>query len=75
MTCCVPYCESKKSKSTFGIPKNLELVKAWEAAIGISLKRHHRVCVNHFDIKDVTKEWVSGQGLSKYTVGLFESFY
>lgn len=73
MACCVPFCNNKaiKGVSNFGIPKNDFLLNLWEKSLRMKLKPSNRICLNHFKHEDVIKTWESGQGLSKYTVGLF----
>lgn len=68
MTCCVPMCLSKRTKSTFSVPQDNNLLKIWEENLGVNLKRNSRVCELHFKSDDITTQWVSGQGFSKYTV-------
>jgi len=59
-----------KEKSTFGVPKNEVLKKQWENILGIFLKSKFRVCSVHFHETDINRTWVSGQGLSKYSVSI-----
>lgn len=70
MKCCVPNCTAGKEKSTFGVPKNEILKKQWENILGIFLKSKFRVCSVHFHETDIIRTWVSGQGLSKYSVSI-----
>lgn len=55
-------------KSLFGVPKTDFLLKKWEEALGIKLKKSFRVCSSHFEDSDIVNTWVSGEGSSKYTV-------
>jgi len=68
MSGCVLNCPSKKTKSTFSVPKDEYRLKVWEENLGIPFKTKSRVCEMHFKSQDILNEWVSGQGLSKYTV-------
>ncbi|XP_022167793.1 uncharacterized protein LOC111031953 [Myzus persicae] len=74
MRCCVASCKTNKSKTTkislFGIPKTDSLRLEWEKALGVRFKASSRVCRNHFNKEDIIDTWVSGKGLSKYTIDL-----
>lgn len=67
---CFFVSNSKRTKSTFGVPKDLKLCKTWEESLGITLKSTSRICEVHFDTQDITNEWVSSQGSSIYVVSL-----
>jgi len=62
------FCDSKRRKSTFGVPKDLNLWKVWNEALGFTLKSVSRICENYLKPQDITREWISGQGTNKYTV-------
>lgn len=65
MSNCVPFCDSKRKKSTFGVLKDLDLCKVWNEVLGFTLKSKSRICENHFKPQYITREWVSGQGTNK----------
>jgi len=68
--CCV-HEPHEASKSLFGVPKNAEIKILREEALGMQLKKSHRVCAKHFYESDIVSTWDSGQGSSKYTVNIF----
>lgn len=68
--CCV-HEPHEAAKSLFGVPNNLEIKILWEEALGMQLKKSHRVCAKHFYNSDIISTWDSGQGSSKYTVNIF----
>lgn len=68
--CCV-HETHEASKSLFGVPKNAEIKILWEEALGMQLKKSHRVCAKHFYKSDIVSTWDSGQDSSKYTVNIF----
>lgn len=74
MRCCVASCKTNKSKTTkislFGIPKTDALRFDWEKALGVNFKASSRVCRDHFKEADIIDTWVSGKGLTKYTVNI-----
>lgn len=74
MRCCVASCKTNKSKTTkislFGIPKTDALRFDWEKALGVRFKNSSRVCRDHFKEADIIDTWVSGKGLTKYTISL-----
>lgn len=74
MRCCVLSCETNKSKTTkislFGIPKTDSLRLEWEKALGFRFKASYRVCRDHFKKEDIIDTWVSGKGLTQYTVNI-----
>ncbi|XP_016659235.1 uncharacterized protein LOC100574211 isoform X2 [Acyrthosiphon pisum] len=74
MRCCVASCKTNKSKATkislFGIPKTDALRLDWEKALGVFFKTSSRVCRDHFKEEDIIDTWVSGKGLTKYTISL-----
>lgn len=67
MKCCVSICVNEH-KSSFGVPKDNILLKEWEKSLGMNLESRFRVCASHFKKDDIINQWVSGQGLSKYSV-------
>lgn len=77
MRCSVPSCYSKPIKtnkiSLFGVPKTDALRLEWEKALGIRLRTTSKVCRDHFKDEDIIDTWVSGKGLSKYTVNIFNN--
>lgn len=74
MRCCVASCITNKLKTTkislFGIPKTDSLRLEWEKALGMRFKASSRVCRDHFKKEDIIDTWVSGKGLTKYTVNI-----
>lgn len=72
MRCCVASCKTNKSKtskiSLFGIPKTDTIRFEWEKALGVRFKSSSKVCRDHFKEADIIDTWVSGKGLTKYTV-------
>lgn len=67
MSNCIFSCPKGKN-STFGVPKDTDILKKWEKSLDIPLKKSYRVCEIHFDSQDIINKWVSGQGPNKYTV-------
>lgn len=72
MTCSIPSCKSQRT-STFGVPKNADLLNKWKRSLGIPLRPSSRICEVHFKPEDVIKTWVSGKGNNTYTVSAFYS--
>lgn len=69
MKCCLSFCSYKGlNPSTFGVPKEISLKVKWEKALGVTLRDKSRICQYHFKNEDILHTWVSGQGVSKYTV-------
>ncbi|KAF0750168.1 52 kDa repressor of the inhibitor of the protein kinase-like [Aphis craccivora] len=50
--CCV-HEPHKASKSLFGVPNNLEIKILCKEALGVQLKKSHRVCAKHFYDNDI----------------------
>lgn len=67
MKCCVSNCVNHH-KSSFIVPKDDVLLKEWEKRLGMNLESRFRVCGSHFKKDDIIDQWVSGQGVSKYSV-------
>lgn len=67
MSCCIRLPHTI-AKTTFGVPKNMEDKCKWEEALGITLKKSHRVCASHFNSSDIISSWNSG--LHNYSVSL-----
>ena len=60
MKCCVPGCDLKNAKSTFGIPDEVKEPfsrKIWIQALnlnGVKLTTYSRVCSHHFEPSDIS---------------------
>ena len=67
--CCVRQ-PHDASKSTFCVPQNEEDKIKWEKALGMVLKKSHRVCAQHFEPSEIKNTWESGTGINKYTVNI-----
>ncbi|XP_029348409.1 uncharacterized protein LOC115034954 [Acyrthosiphon pisum] len=67
--CCVKY-PHEASKTTFGVPKNIEERNKWENALKTDLKKSYRVCASHFKDSDIKSTWESGEGENKYRICL-----
>jgi len=65
MSCCIRSPHSV-ANTTFGVPKNELEKNKWEEALGMKLKKSHRVCASHFNECDITSCWNSG--LNNYSV-------
>jgi len=59
------------SKTTFGVPKNIEERNKWENALKTVLKKSYRVCASHFKESDIKTTWESGEGENKYRVSIY----
>ncbi len=68
--CCVKY-PHEASKTTFGVPKNIEERNKWENALKTVLKKSYRVCATHFKESDIKSTWESGEGENKYRVRIY----
>jgi len=77
MKCCLSFCSYKGvSPSTFGVPKEISLKVKWEKTLGVTLRDKSRIiCQYHFKNEDILHTWVSGQGVSKYTVTVLMIYY
>jgi len=59
------------SKTTFGVPINIEERNKWENALKTVIKKSYRVCASHFKESDIKTTWESGVGENKYRVRIF----
>jgi len=65
MSCCIRSPHTV-TNTTFSVPKNEMDKKIWEKALGMTLKKSHRVCASYFNDSDIISCWNSG--LNNYTV-------
>lgn len=66
------YCCIRKShqqfKTSFGVPKIESERNKQEERLGMTLKKTHRVCLQHLKKTDVISKWESGEGINKHSV-------
>jgi len=72
MSCCIRSPHSV-ADTTFGVPKNESEKYKWEEALGMKLKKSHRVCAFHFNECDIISCWNSG--LNNYSVSSYLKRY